>query len=81
MIFFSVQIVYTGISYNMDNVGLNIYLNIIIIASCECLAYIVTSKYPQPPEGAHAHICQRHMRLSALKGALPHTCQRQMCLS
>ena len=80
MIFFSVQIVYTGISYNLDSVGLNIYLNIIIIASCECLAYIVTSKYPQPPEGSHAHIYQRQMWLFALKGAHAHICQGQMCL-
>jgi Na+/melibiose symporter-like transporter len=41
MMFFCITFVYYGISFTMDSIGLNIYLNSLIIGSAETLAYIM----------------------------------------
>jgi OCT family organic cation transporter-like MFS transporter 4/5 len=41
-VFFGIQVVYYGISYASDNIGLDFYINNLIIAICECLAYAMT---------------------------------------
>ena len=45
MVFFCITFVYYGISFTMDSVGLNIYVNTVIISSAETLAYIITNKF------------------------------------
>ena len=41
-IFFSIQVVYYGIGFATDSLGLNLYINNLIISSFEVAAYCIS---------------------------------------
>ena len=44
-IFFSIQVVYYGIGFATDSLGLNLYINNLIISAFEVAAYCISGKY------------------------------------